>query len=235
MSSAHAAPSVYSSADHPDRVAVTGVLAGPAFRTEVTAQGAIAVRVSEAAVATAFDELTPAVLLAAGVRHIHVDGQVVLSPELAAPTLAFVRFLRAASAAGAAVNWRGTVDPNLDIRLLRHLSPPLADRGDHRRSPADDWRRDYRIGLCYYRVGPGCVLVTDRRDDPCTRDIVLRSPRHLLALTDFLVPGAVPGTGDPLHEAFQDLMRARLILRLGESAVVLPHRLVCRPVPWNVF
>src|ERR1017187_5584622 len=92
MSSAHAAPSVYSSADHPDRVAVTGVLAGPAFRTEVTAQGAIAVRVSEAAVATAFDELTPAVLLAAGVRHIHVDGQVVLSPELAAPTLAFVRF-----------------------------------------------------------------------------------------------------------------------------------------------
>ncbi len=181
-----------------------------------------------------FDELSAAQLRASGVRQIAVTGQVRLSPDRGRCALSFVRFLREATSAGVWVRWSGTVDPGLDVGLLCHLPPPVAESAaaDSRQGRA--WRAGTEAGLCYYRVGPGFVQVTDRRPGAAPRTVAVRSPAELELFGRLLVPGPVPDADDPQATA-GELIRTRLILRIGEDAVTLPHRLTCRPVPWNVF
>lgn len=196
-----------------------GTITGP--------RGATGIRLSEAAAASLFDEWPASRLPESGVHQIAVTGEVTLRADRGLATLSFVRFLREATSAGVWVRWSGTVGPEIDAGLLCHLPPP--------ESPEPAWRASHEAGLCYYRVGPGFIQVTDRRPGARPRHAVLNSQPHLDLFGTFLVPAPVPDSDDVPYAAFDELARGRLLLRIGDNAITLPHRLLCRPVPWNVF
>jgi len=212
--------------------------------TTVSSRGAAGIQLSEAGAAGLFDDLPAARLRESGVHQIAITDEVVLTADRGLATLSFVRFLREAMSAGVWVSWSGTVDPDLDTKLLCHLPPPSsgpagsADVGDPGLSDCAAgraWRAGHEAGLCYYRVGPGFVQVTDRRPGAPPRQVVLNSQPQLDLFTSHLVPGPLPDAVGASSVAWRELVRARLLLRIGDHAVTLPHRLSCRPVPWNVF
>jgi hypothetical protein len=213
--------------------------------TTVSTRGAAGIELSEAEAGTLFDERlagdfggssprasAAARLRESGVHHVTVTGEVMLGIDRGLAALSFIRFLRETTSVGVWVSWSGTVDPDLVTEsldwqtALYHLPPPSSDSA---------WRAGHEAGLCYYRVGPGFVQVTDRRPGAPPRQVVLNGQPQLDLFTGYLVPGPVPAAGDARSAAFSDLVRDRLVLRTGDQAVTLPHRLLCRPVPWNVF
>jgi hypothetical protein len=198
-------------------------------------RGATGISLSEAAAASLFDELPASRLRESGVHQIAVTGEVMLTADRGLAALSFVRFLREATSAGVWVSWSGLVVPNLDAGLLCHLPPPMSPAGPGERTPGLAWRASHEAGLCYYRVGPGFVQVTDRRPGATPRNSVLNSQPELDLFGEYLRPGRVPDSSDARYAAFGELASARLLMRIGDNAVTLPHRLLCRPVPWNVF
>lgn len=197
-------------------------------------RGATAVSLSEAAAASLFDEMPAAQVRESGVHRIDVAGEVVLAEDGGRGALSFIRFLRDSTSAGLWVAWSGTVAEDLDVGLLCHLPPPVLRPGLRRDAPERRWWASHQSGLCYYRVGPGFVQVTDRRPGRMPRNMTVGSPSQLAAFSRFLVPGPVTLVDDLADAACGELARAGLLLRIGDSAVTLPHRLSCRPVPWNV-
>jgi len=214
--------------------------------TTISSRGAGGIQLSEAGAATLFDDQPPARLRESGVHQIAITDEVALTADRGLAALSFVRFLREATSAGVWVSWSGTVDPDLDTELLCHLPPPSshssdsadsADSGLSEPAAGTAWRAYHEAGLCYYRLGPGFVQVTDRRPGAPPRQWVLNAQPRLDLFASHLVPGPISATdtGDARSEAYRDLVRGRLLLRIGNHAVTLPHRLLCRPVPWNVF
>lgn len=207
----------------------------------VSSRGAGGIRLSEAGAASLFDDSPPARLRESGVHQIAITDEVELTADRGLATLSFVRFLREATSAGVWVRWSGTVDPDLDTELLCHLPPPSSDSagsGLTESTAGTAWRAGHEAGLCYYRLGPGFVQVTDRRPGAPPRQVVLNAQPRLDLFASHLVPGPVADiadTGGTRSEAYRELVRGRLLLRIGNHAVTLPHRLLCRPVPWNVF
>ncbi|HET7015255.1 MAG TPA: DUF5825 family protein [Streptosporangiaceae bacterium] len=208
--------------------------------TTVSSRGAGGIRLSEADAAKMFDDLPSARLRDSGVHQIAITDEVVLTADRGLAALSFVRFLREATSVGVWVSWWGTVDLDLDPELLCHLPPPSSDSADSglgEPAAGTAWRAGHEAGLCYYRLGPGFVQVTDRRPGAPPRRVVLNAQPRLDLFASHLVPGPVSATdtGDARSEAYRELVRGRLLLRIGNYAVTLPHRLLCRPVPWNVF
>lgn len=225
--------------------------------TTVSTRGATGIELSEAEAAGVFDERlaggsggsssrasTADGLRESGVHHVTVTGEVTLGIDRGLAALSFVRFLREATSVGVWVTWSGSVDQDLVTESLGQHAPAVRCAGAspqsalyHLPPPSSDsaWRAGHEAGLCYYRVGPGFVQVTDRRPGAPPRQVVLSAQPHLDLFTGYLVPGPVPAAGDARSAAFSDLVRDRLVLATGDQAVTLPHRLLCRPVPWNVF
>lgn len=208
--------------------------------TTVSTRGACGISLSEAGAAALFDDLSSARLRESGVHQITITDEVLLTADRGLAALSFVRFLREATSAGVWVSWSGPVDPDLDTDLLCHLPPPSSDSVDSGLSESaagTAWQAGHEAGLCYYRLGPGFVQVTDRRPGAPSRQVVLNAQPRLDLFDRHLVPGPVSAadTGDARSEAYRELIRGRLLLRIGHYAVTLPHRLLCRPVPWNVF
>lgn len=203
--------------------------------TTVGARGACGISLSEAAAAALFDDQPAVRLRESGVHQIAITDEVLLAADRGLAVLSFVRFLREATSVGVWVSWSGMVDPGLDIELLCHLPPPSSGSAESLAGSA--WRVGHEAGLCYYRLGPGFVQVTDRRPGAPPRQVVLNAQPRLDLFASHLVPGPVPAadTGDARSEAYRELIRGRLLLQIGDHAVTLPHRLLCRPVPWDVF
>jgi hypothetical protein len=196
-------------------------------------RGAAAIWLTESAAAGLPDQPGLARLRESGVHQVVVTGEVELTGARGLATLAFVRLLRDATSAGIWVTWSGTVSPDLDTRPLCHLPPPSAH--PDLRAPGRGWRAAHQAALCYYRLGPGFLQVTDRRPGARPRSMLLNRSPGLDAFLRLLVPGPVTAAAAPPAAACGQLARARLLLRIGDDAVTLPYRLSCRPVPWNVF
>jgi hypothetical protein len=88
------------------------------------------------------------------------------------------------------------------------------------------WRAAFRYGLCYYRVGPGFLLVVDHRRTSHGIASVLRDPDEIATLRGLAYPGPATETA-----AFARLCDQGLILRAGGAAVCLPYRLRLWPIP----
>ncbi len=145
-------------------------------------------------------------------------------------TALFVAFLRDSTTHLTGVEWRGTLADTLDLALLHHLPPP-SDLGAGSDEIVTRWRASHRYGTCYYRRGPGFLLVRDVRvavsatrytlDDPVLVDTFLRcqEPTSLNALTA------------AQREAVSLLDAERLVLRMADVVVGLPMRMLHWPIP----
>jgi hypothetical protein len=131
--------------------------------------------------------------------------------------LHFLRFLREAASHGITVAWEQAGDLGCDPVLLYHLPPPAAD-------PV--WRAAYRYGLCHYRVGPGFLVVTDRRRGPAPTPQVLRDAAEVELLRKLDAPGPVDRSS-----AFDRLLGQGLLATYGSEALTLPYRLRRWPIP----
>ncbi len=201
-------------------------------------RGAVSIRLSEAEAATFFDDVPAGSLRRSGVHHVAVTDEVNLSASRGLAVLRFVRFLRDATSAGVWVSWSGKVGKDLDTDSLCHLPPPSSQSEGSGPGPSarpQAWRAGHQTGLCYYRAGPGFVQVTDRRPGALSRQMVLNARPQLEVFTSYLVPGPAPVPGDTRTAACLGLIGDRLLMRIGDHAVTLPHRLLCRPVPWDIL
>ncbi|MEV4158872.1 DUF5825 family protein [Nonomuraea dietziae] len=139
-------------------------------------------------------------------------------------TLTFVRRLRDHLAEGVVPQWSGDLLPSLNWLMVCHLPPPSGEGGN-----ADTWRRRFRIGLCYYRQGPGFIQIKDLREDPVT--LLLDDPVVVGVFARCLEPTPLRLLSAGEAEAAGALMNERLLLRLGDSVVTLPHRMKRWPIP----
>lgn len=145
-------------------------------------------------------------------------------------TAVAVQFLRECQSHGLATRWRTAgEEPAYDIRMLRHLPPPVEDAvevGELR-----EWRAGYAYGMLYHRRGPGFLSVMDRRSRPASARFTLDHP-DLLAAFDALLTATPVDTLSPVRrEALGLLAQERLALVTDGWAVVLPPRLRRWPVP----
>jgi hypothetical protein len=136
-------------------------------------------------------------------------------------TLRFLRRLRDATGDGAEVEWQAEL-PVADSRLLHHLPPPA---GGPSGPVLAAWRAAYRPALCYYRRGPGFLLVSDGRGGPIvTRALTGGSAT---AFARHLDVGPAPDS-DP---TFDWLVRLGLILTVAGLGLTLPYRIRRWPIP----
>lgn len=164
-----------------------------------------------------------------GARALRFRGTVRLSADEPCATLAAVRLLREAAADGLPVTWNGSVGDGIDPRLLVHLPPPQAAVSESNAADGAEWRRRYRPGLCYYRLGPDFVFVKDvRTSGDAARfrlDGVVDAFRALEAVID------VTSLDSSTLALLEDLDGEGLVLRLGDLATLLPSRMRRWPVP----
>jgi Family of unknown function (DUF5825) len=186
--------------------------------TEAADAGGAVLRLTGSLVDLQLDALTGESLYSTGVRVVHVEQCVQPGDDI----LPFVWLLREAAGYGVGVTWRGNLGHHVDPQLLHHLPPPVsgAEPGLNR------WRATFRYGLCYYRVGPGFLLIVDHRRTIHGATSVLRDPDEIATLRGFTCPGPAAGTA-----AFARLCDKGLVLRHGGAAVSLPYRLRRWPIP----
>ncbi len=141
---------------------------------------------------------------------------VTASAEEPAEFLRFIGELRECTAQGQSVAWSLSSLGGIDPSLLYHLWPPGQS------GPADSrgqWRSAHHFGMCYYRRGPGFVLVHDER--PAGRGETLIDQPADLDLFDRL---REPGPVSPDEPGAARLRELRLILEIDGLAIALPYR-----------
>jgi hypothetical protein len=148
-----------------------------------------------------------------------------------ARTAAAVAALRDHESARTTRRWRGRLAGSLDLGLLHHLTPP--DELQGAAAQAGQWRRRYSYASCYYRQGPGFILVKDRRDPSRAARFVLDEADMIALFTRCLAPTSVRDMSARERDLVQDLQDERLLLRCKDIAVVLPIRMRRWPVPFN--
>jgi hypothetical protein len=144
----------------------------------------------------------------------------------------FVRLLREALAATVAVDWTAGSLGDLDESLVCHLQPPRG--GAPREESGAVWRDRYRFGRCYYRLGPGFVLIKDTRDSVGHgARYRLDGPDAVAAFPDLERALHLPAATARARELFELLAGERLALRRGDWGTVLPFRMRRWPVPFS--
>jgi hypothetical protein len=113
------------------------------------------------------------------------------------PPLEFVAALRDSTARAEQPDWDmdaiAALDPEPD--LLCHLAPPaLTGRAD----AIARWHALHRPGLCYYRRGPGFLVVHDRRPVSTSVELLLDEPEEVDLFERLLRPGPLT-PGDRRH------------------------------------
>jgi uncharacterized protein DUF5825 len=166
--------------------------------------------------------------LCAEVRVVRVAGTCSLSVAAPRTALALVRLLREASSLGVPVTWRGRIVDGIDARLLVHLPPPEAVPGEPVDPAMVEWRERYRPGLCYYRLGPGFVFIKDVRTTSASARYKIETVDELRTLE---AVAEVASLAPPTQALLRDLEEEGLVLRLGDWATLLPHRMRRWPVP----
>lgn len=176
-------------------------------------------------------ELTPASVQAAVDGRLGVAGPVRFGADPATDG-SVLRFLAAATAGFVDVGWELAGEPPYTPRDLVHLCPPrrFADAAAERFG--QHWRANHRFGLCSYRQGPGFRTVRDVRPDGGHLRAVVDEP-WADAFDSLVADPVTPAAAAPLLD---ELVHAGLALRLGaQHHVVLPYRLIRRPIPYNAI
>jgi hypothetical protein len=142
-------------------------------------------------------------------------------------TVMFVTALRDQMSDGFVTRWRGEVIPALGAsRLLHHLPPP-----DGTDDGLQEWRSRFRLGLCYYRLGPDFVQIKDVRDPSHGSSFVIDDPLLVRTFLRHLVPTHLEQTGADERKAIAAMLAEGLMLRLGNIVVTLPYRMSRWPIP----
>ena len=158
----------------------------------------------------------------------------------------FIAFLRTALTEGVEVRWNaritgtstiaatGSSTSTLDTTPLHHLWPPttIAVAG-HPPEPPRAWRAAFKYGLCYFRRGPGFILVKDNRIADRHVHLTIEHPDLMatfLAACDPMRDSALTATQ---REAVSVLCRENLVYRLDDLLLTLPIRMRRWPVPFS--
>ncbi|MET8452565.1 DUF5825 family protein [Streptomyces sp. NPDC005209] len=170
-------------------------------------------------------------------RRVAVDGPLRLAAG-GRETAVAVQFLRECVGRGLDAEWTwaaddaGTPDDArtpYDLRVLRHLPPPVERAGEP--GELTGWRTGYVYGALYHRRGPDFVTVLDRRDAGTAARLTLDHP-DLLAAFDRLGEPTPLDALDAVHREAVGLLGAeRLVLVTDGWAVALPPRIRRWPVP----
>ena len=144
-------------------------------------------------------------------------------------TAAFIASIRDRMSNGTITRWHGEVIPALgESLLLYHLPPPEGtDDG------LESWRSRFRLGLCYYRKGPGFLHIKDIRDPNGGASFVIDDPLLISMFLRCLPPTHLAKTQPDERAAIAALLAAGLMLRLGNTVVTLPYRMARWPIPAN--
>jgi len=168
-----------------------------------------------------------------GVMEVRVPWDMELGPEKAAQSAEFIRFLRDCTAYRVKVNWQGSVLPQVRSRALHHLLPPTLNEVE---PPVAlrTWSESHSYGLCYWRSGPGFMVIKDKRagqgegarftlENGPLRDIFtqLAEPKRWEQLKD------IPD----IKEVLDSLQEEDLVLKLDDWFVALPYQIRHWPVP----
>lgn len=189
-----------------DVTGVTGALAGPLGTARLA-------------------ELEPAGLVAAGQEKLVLPEPVPLGEDDEFD-VRFVRLLRESMTAGLRVDWTTATVP-FDEADLYHLQPP-------RQGPAGQWRDEFRYGRCYYRRGPGFVLLKDTRDTATGARFRLDQPEAVAAFWELTDAVHEPSASAGARELAGVLAAERLIFRRGSWLTLLPFRIRIWPVPFDL-
>ena len=149
-----------------------------------------------------------------------------------AQTCAFLAYLRDCMERRIHVHWEGRLAGPVDVSSLYHLEPPTTLLGGPPRAAAAAWRREHRYGACYYRRGPGFVLVKDARDALETTSYVLEEEALTKTFLKCLAPTRLTTLCAAGQEAVRELSAERLILVIDGLAVALPFRMKRWPIPF---
>jgi hypothetical protein len=95
---------------------------------------------------------------------------------------------------------------------------------------AERWRGEYGFGYCFYRVGPGFIHLVDVRDADDAARLLLDDPATVEAFSQLAGVVRLSELPPLAAELADQLDRARLLLRLGDWATILPWRLHRWPI-----
>ena len=166
-------------------------------------------------------------LVAARIFHLTIATPLALDATNAKRSLEFLRFNRDCLSFGIHLDWTGTVEDTLDSARLSHLVPPRVSDDDARQAT---WARDHSYGRCYWRNGPGFVLIKDTRAGGEPARFVLDEP-DTVALFRAL---ASPKRADETNANPRDLsalLDEGLVLSLDGWLLALPSRMRRWPIP----
>ncbi|MGH3190395.1 MAG: DUF5825 family protein [Streptosporangiaceae bacterium] len=124
--------------------------------------------------------------------------------------------------------WAGPVPADLDTRPLHHLPPPAPPAAGVR---VEQWRAAYRPGLCYYRVGPGFILVRDAREPGRGSRIRVDQQPLISALLLCEQPVRLDSQDAAVRAALEFLLSEGLLLRFGGLVMTAPYRMRRWPIP----
>jgi hypothetical protein len=168
--------------------------------------------------------MTPSDFRARGCGQVRLAQPVSLGAD-AEFDVSFFRFLREALSCLLTVEWTMTALGSLELGAVCHLPPPTA--GPY----AEQWRGEYGFGYCFYRVGPGFIHLVDVRDADGAARFLLDDPVTVEAFGQLVGVVRLSELPPPAAELADQLDQARLLLRLGDWATILPCRLHRWPMP----
>jgi Family of unknown function (DUF5825) len=176
--------------------------------------------------------IEPVALARAGAEHLVLAEPASLgaSDEF---DVRFVRLLREAISVTVRVDWTAESLGQLPARLVCHLPPPRAGAA-LREDGGVSWRERYQFGRCYYRIGPGFVLIKDtRHGDGRGARYRLDEAQAFAAFGELEQALYLPEASSQATELFHLLGEEGLTLRLGDWGTVLPFRMRRWPVPFS--
>lgn len=166
-------------------------------------------------------------MLAEQQHHAHISwGTRVLGPRnVSQPSalLATIIDLQTAISDSRRVHWVARGDLGSELAgLLEHLPPPAEGGGIH----ADAWRNEHSYGALFERLGPGFILIRERRSGREGAIFNVRDPNLLSCISRLRVPSA------HLCDTCAPLIDEGLVLRCDAHSIYLPFRLKLPPTPF---
>ncbi|MFI5957436.1 DUF5825 family protein [Cryptosporangium sp. NPDC051539] len=144
-------------------------------------------------------------------------------------TLTAIRLLREAAGLAAAVEWSLETTDAVPLWQLAHLPPPRHAVG-LTPDALERWRSNYRYALCYYRRGPGFVVLRDERRGENT-PLTIADAATVTALEALRDPRPIASLDAAQRGVLPELVDRGLVLRCGDAGLALPWRPSAWPVP----
>ncbi|MBB2947125.1 hypothetical protein FB565_006893 [Actinoplanes lutulentus] len=175
-------------------------------------------------------ELPPDQLRGAGLAGLTFTRVRLTEPLRPGDGLEDLRLLVAATSHVVRLTWTLDGQPDLPVDRLCHLIPPVSGTGSAARAYAKEWSSLHRYGCFHYRQGPGFVIVKDLRPGADARRMRIEDEDA----SGFLRMAVTSHAGE-LDPATRDMLADAetfgLVLRAGDSHLVLPHRIRHFPIP----